>query len=116
MTLLRLPTALRSYADNQKDIELPGTTVSGVLDELGQQYPALRPHLFDEAGGLRPYVNLFLNETDIRSLQGIETRLSDHDRLLIIPSIAGGCGTANAVLHSASHQRAVVPFPGKALV
>ena len=90
MTRLQLPTALRTYADNQKEIELEGVTVRGALECLGEKYPALQPHLFDAGGQLRPYVNLFLNDTDIRSLQGIDTRLTGGDRLILIPSIAGG--------------------------
>jgi molybdopterin converting factor small subunit len=90
MTQLRLPTALRNFADNQKEVELKGTTVRGALEDLSEMYPALQPHLFDEGGQLRPYINLFLNDTDIRNLQGIDTRLGNGDRLLLIPSIAGG--------------------------
>ena len=90
MTQLRLPTALRSFADNQKEVELDGTTVRGALEDLGEKYPALQPHLFDEGGQLRAYINLFLNDTDVRTLQGIDTRLGSGDRLILIPSIAGG--------------------------
>jgi molybdopterin converting factor small subunit len=65
-------------------------------------YPALRQHLFNGQGELRPFVNLFLNDEDVRHLQGLETRLEDKDRLMIIPSIAGGrSDVLAAVDHSA---------------
>ena len=90
MTQLRLPAALRTFADNQKEVELEGATVRGALEDLSGRFPAIQPHLFDESSQLRPYINLFLNDTDIRNLQGIDTRLGDGDRLILIPSIAGG--------------------------
>jgi adenylyltransferase/sulfurtransferase len=60
------------------------------MDDLITHYPALRPHLFSGEGELRPFVNLFLNEDDVRHLQGVETPLKESDRLMIVPSIAGG--------------------------
>jgi adenylyltransferase/sulfurtransferase len=91
MTILRIPTPLRPYADGAGQIEIHAETVSAALDELTDKYPALKKHLFTEEGQLRAYVNLFLNEEDIRHLDGVQTRLSEDDKLMIIPSIAGGC-------------------------
>jgi MoaD family protein len=90
MTILRIPTPLRPYADGADQIEINANTVSSAMDQLTQTYPALKKHLFTEEGQLRAYVNLFLNDEDIRHLDGIDTTLSDGDRLMIIPSIAGG--------------------------
>ncbi len=90
MPILRLPTPLRPYADGQREVAVQGETVAEVLKDLTARYPALRPHLFDDGGELRPFVNLFLNDEDIRYLQGVETRLEEGDRLMIVPSIAGG--------------------------
>ncbi|RMF40245.1 MAG: MoaD/ThiS family protein [Anaerolineae bacterium] len=91
MTTLRIPTPLRPYADNQSQITLNGApTVGAALRQLVEQYPALEKHLFSEKGELRPFVNLYLNDEDIRYLQGTDTPLEETDRLTIIPSIAGG--------------------------
>jgi adenylyltransferase/sulfurtransferase len=60
------------------------------MQEVTDRFPALRPHLFNGDGQLRPFVNLFLNDENIRDLQGLETPLSTDDRLMLIPSIAGG--------------------------
>lgn len=60
------------------------------LSSLTDRYPSLRPHLYNDGGELRPFVNLFLNEEDVRYLKGVETPLKENDRLMIIPSIAGG--------------------------
>jgi molybdopterin converting factor small subunit len=90
MTTLRLPTPLRPYADGAQEIALEGQTVGAALGQLVVRYPALRGHLYDESGSLRPYVNIFLNEDDVRGLEGETTPLAEGDRLMIIPSIAGG--------------------------
>jgi adenylyltransferase/sulfurtransferase len=71
-------------------VAVAGGTVAEALDSLTGLYPALKPHLFNGAGELRPFVNLFLNEDNIRDLQGVETHLQAEDQVLIIPSIAGG--------------------------
>lgn len=91
MTTLKIPTPLRPYAEGAKEIEVSAGTAGLVMEELTERYPALRKHLFTEEGELRSYVNLFINDEDIRHLQGTETPVSDSDRLMIIPSIAGGC-------------------------
>ncbi len=90
MSVLKIPTPLRPYADGANEIEINANNVSEALEELTQQYPLLRKHLFAENGELRSYVNLFLNNEDIRHLQGIDTPVSAGDQLMIIPSIAGG--------------------------
>lgn len=90
MTTLRIPTPLRPYADGQSEIHIDSATVGGALEELTNQYPALRKHLFTENGELRTFVNLFLNDEDVRQLDGTGTPLKAGDRLMIIPSIAGG--------------------------
>jgi adenylyltransferase/sulfurtransferase len=93
MTLIRIPTPLRSYTDGTKEVEVSGDTVASALESLAQRHPSVRPHLFDERGILRSYVNLFVNDEDIRQLQGYETPITEGDRIMIIPSIAGGVAT-----------------------
>lgn len=90
MPTLSIPSPLRSYTDGARRIDLQSTHVGSAVQELVARYPALDSHLFTEEGSLRPYVNLFLNDEDVRHLQGLETELADQDQLRIIPSIAGG--------------------------
>ncbi len=90
MPILRIPTPLRTYANGQTEVALQGSTVKEVMLNLIEEYPTLRPHLFNGEGQLRPFVNLFLNEDNIKDLQGMDTPLQEDDRLMLIPSIAGG--------------------------
>lgn len=90
MTIVRVPTPLRPYTGGLKEVEVEGDTVGAALRDLVRRCPAVQPHLFDEGGGLRPFVNLFVNEQDVRALEGEATPLQPDDRLIIVPSIAGG--------------------------
>ncbi len=90
MATIRLPTPLRPYANGQVEIHVAGSTVSEAFDNLLAKYPELRPHLINGDNQLRPFVNLFLGEDNVNELQGMETRLKADDRLLLLPSIAGG--------------------------
>jgi molybdopterin synthase sulfur carrier subunit len=90
MPTLRIPTPLRPYAEGQTEVAVHGANVGEALNDLVNQFPSLKQHLFNEGGELRPFVNLFLGEEDVRHLQGIQTPLKENDRLIIIPSIAGG--------------------------
>ena len=91
--VLRIPTALRAYADRESSVALQGATVRESLDDLVERYPALRKHLLDDGGRLRSFVNLYLNGEDIHEVGGVEASLSPGDKLAIIPAIAGGLGT-----------------------
>lgn len=90
MATLRIPTPLRAYTGGNNEITVSGNTVGDALTDLVTTYPALRPHLYNGEGSLRPFVNLFLGENNIKDLQGLATPVSENDRLLLIPSIAGG--------------------------
>lgn len=90
MPTIRIPTPLRPYTNGQSDLTVSGETVGQVLDNLVRQYPALHTHIFNEKGELRPFVNLFIGEDNINDLQGIATPVQEGDRVLLIPSIAGG--------------------------
>jgi molybdopterin synthase sulfur carrier subunit len=100
MTTIKIPTPLRPYTDGQQEVRVKGHTVGLAVRDLSDQYPGLSKHLFDDDGRLRPYVNIFLNQDDIRTLGGEETPIKDGDLLMIVPSIAGG----NA------HQSTDTPF------
>lgn len=91
MPVLRIPTPLRSYTSGKSEVNVSGSNISEALSDLTTQYPTIKPHLFNEGGDLRPFVNLFLGENNIKDLQGVSTPISDNDKLVLIPSIAGGC-------------------------
>lgn len=90
MSTIRIPTPLRSYTKGETELNVNGSTVGEALADLTNQYPDLAVHLYDDSGVLRAFVNVFINEENIRHLQGVETPLTKGDKLMIIPSIAGG--------------------------
>jgi molybdopterin converting factor small subunit len=90
MPILRIPAPLRTYTGGQSEVDVQGSTVAETLDDLLERYPALRTHLFNGDGKLRPFVNLYLGEENVKDLQGVDTPLQQDSRLLLIPSIAGG--------------------------
>ena len=89
MPSIKIPTPLRAYTANQAEISVNGDSVGSALQDLVQQHPELEQHIF-ENGELRSFVNIFLDDEDIRFLQGADTELEPNDKLRIIPSIAGG--------------------------
>jgi molybdopterin converting factor small subunit len=90
MATLRIPTPLRAYAGGASQLDIKSEKVSGALDELVKAHPELKPHLFQESGELRAFVNLFVNDENVRDLSGTDTPLKPGDTLMILPSIAGG--------------------------
>jgi molybdopterin converting factor small subunit len=91
MTTLRIPTPLRTYTGGKSEVTVGGAKISEALNDLTTQFPAIKPHLFNEGGELRPFVNLFVGEHNIKDLQGVDTPIKDGDKIMLIPSIAGGC-------------------------
>ena len=87
-----VPTPLRQYAGKQPAIDVEATTVGEALNALTATYPDLRKHLYSDDGKLRAFVNLYLNDEDIRYLQKDQTAVKNGDTLSIVPSIAGGRG------------------------
>jgi adenylyltransferase/sulfurtransferase len=88
---IHIPTPLRTYTGGQPTVTVPGATVSEALQGLTQNYPELRNHLYTGEGKLRSFVNIYLNDDDIRYLpEKDSTKTADNDELTIIPSIAGG--------------------------
>jgi sulfur-carrier protein len=87
-----IPTPLRQFTGGNNTVEAGGATVSEALDALTAAHPELRKHLFTPEGKVRAFVNLYLNDEDVRYLPEKEaTAISEKDTLSIIPSIAGGC-------------------------
>ena len=98
MTVLRIPTPLRTYTSGKSEVNVSGAKISEALNDLTAQYPAIKPHLFNEGGELRPFVNIFVGENNIKDLQGVDTPIKDEDKIMLIPSIAGGCHCEGDVL------------------
>jgi len=90
MSKIHIPTPLRQYADKQASIDVQGATVGEAMKALVAQHPELRKHLYTDEGKLRAFVNLYLNDEDIRYLQKEATALKEGDNISIVPSIAGG--------------------------
>jgi adenylyltransferase/sulfurtransferase len=81
---------LRSYTSGKSEVTVSGANISEALADLTTQYPPIKPHLFNDSGELRPFVNLFVGENNIKDLQGVNTPIKEGDKLVLIPSIAGG--------------------------
>jgi molybdopterin converting factor small subunit len=90
MTRIQIPTPLRQYAGKQPAVEVKAATVGEALAGLVNEHPDLRRHLFAEDGKLRAFVNVYLNDEDVRYLQKDATTVGDGDTISIVPSIAGG--------------------------
>ena len=95
MAKVLIPTPLRQYADKRDAVELNGATVGEVLSALTSQFPDLRKQLYNDEGKLRSFVNVYLNEEDIRYLKKDATAVASGDTLSIVPSIAGGSAVAS---------------------
>ena len=87
---VRIPTPLHRLTNGQGEVACEGATVSALLADLERRYPGVKERLCDEQGKLRRFVNVFVNEEDIRFLQGDQTPVKDGDDVSIIPAIAGG--------------------------
>lgn len=85
-----IPTPLRPYTDKQESVELQAATVGEALAALTSKFGELKKHLFGDDGRLRSFVNVYVNDEDIRYLQKDQTKLKDGDSVSIVPSIAGG--------------------------
>ena len=88
---VRIPTPLQKLTANQAEVAVTGTSVNGMLKELEAKFPGIKDRLCDADGKLRRFVNVYVNEEDIRFLNGADTALKDGDEVSIIPAIAGGC-------------------------
>ncbi len=89
MAHILIPTPLRKFTDNTSKVELQGKTVLESLQQLGRSYPSLAPYLLD-GDRVKPFIKLFIGDTDIQSLDREQTAITDNDTLSIIPAIAGG--------------------------
>jgi molybdopterin synthase sulfur carrier subunit len=88
--LVRIPTPLRTLTKGNAEIQAKGATIDSVVDDLERQFPGLKERLLDESGELRRFINIYVNQEDIRFLQAKKTTLKDGDEVSIVPAIAGG--------------------------
>jgi molybdopterin synthase sulfur carrier subunit len=86
---VRIPTILRTYTDGEKSVSGEGANLSALIDDLESNHPGLRDRLLDN-GDLRRFVNVYVNDEDVRFLGGLEATLSDGDQVVVLPAVAGG--------------------------
>jgi molybdopterin converting factor small subunit len=90
MPILRVPALLKYYLNDQTEVTLTGMTVAEVLGDLIKRYPVIQSHLYDSSGKVRRHINLFVNQDNIRDLNGLETPVSESDVVKVLPSVTGG--------------------------
>jgi molybdopterin synthase sulfur carrier subunit len=90
MSTVRIPPTLRTATGGEKLVSVPGGTVREVIAGLVQSHPALEAQLIGQDGDLNRFVNAFLNDTDVRHLQALETPVAEGDTLVLLPAMAGG--------------------------
>ena len=88
--MIEIPSALKQYVNNQDEVEVDGSSVEEALDSLCLQFTELKPNLFDENGNVRNFINVYLNDDDIRYADGMNSAVEDGDSIQIVPSVAGG--------------------------
>ena len=86
---IQIPTPMRQHTEGKATVEASGATVQSVFEDLGRQFPAIAQRIFDN-GQVRRFVNVYLNDEDIRYLDNLNTAVNDGDELAIIPAVAGG--------------------------
>ena len=87
---VKIPTQLRTLTDGSEEVTVDGSTISEVIERLESSHPGMRERLLDESGALRRFVNVYLEDEDVRFLDGIGTPVPDGAKLSIIPAVAGG--------------------------
>lgn len=87
---VRVPTPLQKMTNNQAEVQAEGSSVKEILANLESQFPGIKDRLYDEQGKLRRFINFYVNNEDIRFLQGEETAIKEGDEVSVVPAIAGG--------------------------
>ena len=90
MTTVFIPSSLRRYTAGQSKADVGGNTIDEVIDNLERQYPGVKSRLCDESGQIKRYVNVFVNDEEIRTLEGANTPVAEKDEVSIVPAMAGG--------------------------
>jgi MoaD family protein len=103
MSVVRIPPVLRQATGGEREIQVAGTTVSEVLDALYDKHPGVRTQLQTPEGELHRFVNIYLNDEDVRFLGGLETPVADGDTVTILPAVAGGSWAASDRIARVAH-------------
>lgn len=87
---IRIPTPLRKLTANQSELMIDGDTIGSILENMNASYPGIKDRICDESGSVKRFINIYVNEEDIRFLQGTDTKVKSGDKVAIVPAIAGG--------------------------
>ncbi|MDR3280127.1 MAG: MoaD/ThiS family protein [Synergistaceae bacterium] len=87
---IQIPTALRVFTDRKSEVQAKGAIIAEAIADFAASYPDIKQHLYDEGGTLRSFINIYLGDTNIKNLGGLDTPLKDGDILMLVPAIAGG--------------------------
>src|SRR5438093_12802721 len=117
MPRILIPTPLRPYTDKQDAVDVAGATVGELLADLTRRHSGLKAHLYNEQGKLRSFVNIYVNDEDIRYLQHEQTPVHTGDTISIIPSVAGGADAEKGYgpVSTAVAEKGPYPFPAPSL-
>ena len=91
--VIEIPSALKQYVNDQDEVEVSGSSVEEAIGALVAEYTELKVNLFDENGKIRSFINVYLNDDDIRYADGLKSEVQDGDFIQIVPSVAGGYST-----------------------
>jgi adenylyltransferase/sulfurtransferase len=87
--IIQIPSALRGFTERKQELAVEGQTVGEAISNMVEQYPDLQQHLYQD-NSLRSFINVFVGETNIKKLEGLDTKLSDGETITLVPAIAGG--------------------------
>jgi molybdopterin synthase sulfur carrier subunit len=87
---VRIPPILRTYTDGEKAVSAEGGSIGALIEDLESNHPGIKGRLLDDEGGLRRFVNVYVNDEDVRFIGGLEAELSDGDQVVVLPAVAGG--------------------------
>lgn len=85
-----IPTPLRPFVNQQEEVQTEASSIHEAMNDLAVNFPKLKQHIYDQDGNLRKFMNIYVNDSDIRDLEGIDTLLKDNDEISLVPAIAGG--------------------------
>ena len=95
--VIQIPSALKQYVNDQDEVVVSGSSVEEVFEALVSEYGEVKANLFDENGKIRNFINVYLNDDDIRYAKGLKSKVQDGDTIQIVPSLAGGCSTVKNI-------------------
>ena len=87
---VRIPPILRTYTEGEKAVTAQGESIGALIDDLESNHPGIKGRLLDDQGDLRRFVNVYVNDEDVRFIGGLEAEVSDGDQVVVLPAVAGG--------------------------